>query len=275
MLNLIIFLSSVALVFAAWSGYRKDSDKKTSTKQHVIALLVISLLFLPLNIDGTVYTILGSGNAENNFNSVFSFYQDAKDGKANQLFGIGFQFAKKGCFTGLGLIYQSSHEKSETGIGISWQESKKATTIIGISLYQKGDTLSMGPGISCYQNAKDESFCFFGISLFQKGKISLTIGISGFQKSDSRSGTIGVNFYQTGKREANTLGFNGYQSSKHKTTTMGFNGFQSGDTTKVIGINSYSKASHFHNNSAGITLIANVAKNIRTFSAFSKNKAEK
>ncbi|KKT82204.1 MAG: hypothetical protein A3B99_03545 [Candidatus Yanofskybacteria bacterium RIFCSPHIGHO2_02_FULL_44_12b] len=204
MLNLFFFVLTAGVLILVLGVYYME--KRNLPAEAVLGRrnfwkkwALISLLFLPLNINGNVLTVFGSGVSDKDFYSAFSVYQRAN----NDVVSI---------FGGL------------------WQESGRDVEVLaGLVGYQKaGRNASLMLGISGYQKAGDIAFQMFGINAFQEGFNSLLGGgISGYQKSYGDIGYrnlgsavwLGLVGHQRGNLAGCTLGIVGFQNTNQRAST--------------------------------------------------------
>src|SRR3989338_2166594 len=78
--NAVIFLATVLFYFGVWWLFICPAFTAFTGVNHTLKYLgIISVLCLPFNINGNVYTVLGNGESEKNMYSVFSITeQDRK-----------------------------------------------------------------------------------------------------------------------------------------------------------------------------------------------------
>lgn len=175
MVNLIIFAITVASLFFGWILYRIDAYPfdKASWKKTGKVLAILMVLFMPLNINGNVWTILGNGESEKNMFSVASVYQKA-NGFAVSLFGV--------------LNYQEAGDM--------------ATTVAGITGYQKADHSILGFGIAGVQEGNSAALTLVGAVGYQKAPAIVTIfGVGFYQVAGENSRTFGAWTFESNQSE--------------------------------------------------------------------------
>src|SRR3989338_5773337 len=83
----------------------------------IFAFAIAALLTMPVNINGNVFTVLGSAKGKNVY-SLFSIGQKA-DENAVALFGSLYQNAGKEAITGIGIAgYQNAGKEAEQRNGV-------------------------------------------------------------------------------------------------------------------------------------------------------------
>ncbi len=220
--NLTIFFANVTLFFLIWF-FVITPEKFQSLAYYIKGLAIVALLCMPLNINGTVITVLGSAQAKNVI-SVFSVHQDAED-KAFALVGSGYQRAGKSATTLFGFSVYQMADKTNMLAGASFcQKSKSGATVwVGFSGHQEASEGSATTfiGFSGFQKASKDANMFAGVSLCQKAKQSvfLAIGFSVFQKGRTEAGILaGLVLYQeAGTMASSTLAIAVIQKNECKT----------------------------------------------------------
>lgn len=174
--NISLFVTSIIIYFLVTEIYEPTSfflffdvfDVSRGLKK----LGIIALLCLPINIDGNVFTVAGNAVAEKNIFSVFSFFQEAKNGSAVSILGIGnVQIVEKNALTFLGFpFYQRANRAFVAFGGAIFQVSKEMSTVnLGIAVYQRSEkTTGIDMGIAGYQNAGKKAESLFALTLYQK-----------------------------------------------------------------------------------------------------------
>lgn len=166
MVNLVIFLITVASLLFGWIIYRIYFFENTSGKKMGKVLAILIVLFVPFNLNGNVWTILGNGESEKNMFSVASFYQKA-NGHAISALGV--------------LNYQEAEDM--------------ATTIVGVTGYQKARVSLLGFGIAGHQEGNASALTVLGIAVHQKAPMVVSlVGVGLYQEAGENSRTFGVFF---------------------------------------------------------------------------------
>lgn len=179
------------------------------------ALGMFTLLCLPLNINGNVFTVLGNVHSTGvkNAYSVFSLYQNAEY-NAYSLFGALYQKADKGdAVTIVGLFpnqiagnnaavvigvtpFQRADKNAGTGLGVSLYQKagNNARVILGINGWQYGRSSYVDGGISVYQKSKEKSSLFLGLTVVQNSeKLSMNgPAMSVYQRAGNQSRAFAV-----------------------------------------------------------------------------------
>jgi hypothetical protein len=149
MVNIILFVISVSLYYVAYNLARRFLlyNPMTVTKNMKV-LAIITLLCIPLNVNGNIFTVLGNAHGRNVI-SILSFYQKAEQDIFSISGFLNYQDAGNDAVILVGFpTIQKSKDESILMAGISgYQRSNNlSTTILGFSIYQKaGDkTRSFG-----------------------------------------------------------------------------------------------------------------------------------
>ena len=177
MTNLLWLLVSVSVYsFIFWLV---SKSKDFSFQKRVTHTFVITLLCIPFNLNGDIYTVFGSAkNEEGGVYSIFSLYQESNLDTVSIL----------------GSIYQKADGNAFIMLGISgYQEAgDDAIVVIGISGYQKaGNNAVLGVGVAGYQKAENKAGVF--------------IGASGYQNAGNHTGAL-LGIYQTVEEKTKWFG---------------------------------------------------------------------
>ena len=207
MTNLVIFIITLFMAIPIHFRFRVVFQDPGSypIKKLFKEWALIAVLFLPLNINGNVFTVFGSGVSDKSFYSVFSVYQEA-EGDAVAVLGSLDQEAGRDAESFVGLVgYQKAGRNALLIIGISGYQKADNFTLnaFGVNVFQNGETNTVVLGFSGYQkshgdNRGEGNLVMIGLVGYQKGiNNGLGIGIGGFQNSSQRALTlIGLTFYQ-------------------------------------------------------------------------------
>jgi len=189
--NILLFLVSTIVYFTLWCIVTNKPQK--SIRQRLKELAIVALLCLPLNINGSVFTVLGNIESSKNVFSLFSVYQRAEN-DAHSLFGS--------------IVQEAGHD---------------ASVLVGLTGYQKaGNEASILVGVAGYQEAKNISGVLLGVSGVQEsGRAYHIVGLVGYQKATDLSGVLccfaGI---QHGNNSAGLLlGLVIYQASQKESAT--------------------------------------------------------
>ena len=202
--NLLLFIPSLIICFGISCAIFKAP---TTCLKMARRLLIIVLLVMPFNINGTVVTVFGSAENEGdiysvasliqmsggNAHSLASVVQNAKD-DAISLFFTADQDAGKNAVTLVGLaISQKAGNTAVLGAGISFLQQAKITILgVGLSLVQEAKEIAgLGFGVSGYQYSVGKANVLAGISIYSKGEDSthLGLGLAGHQEAGMRAVT--------------------------------------------------------------------------------------
>lgn len=181
MTNLVLFAATIALYFGVYYLYLgKKPEVNRGTNLSILAW--ITLLSLPVNINGHVFTVFGNAVGEKGVYSIASLYQRASDNDGNvlALLSSGYQRAST-TFTLAGVSgYQQAEEFAMVGIGASG--------------YQQADITLTFCGLSGHQRAEKHALIVFGVSGYQRAenKASTVVGLAFYQKVQSQSRAFAV-----------------------------------------------------------------------------------
>jgi hypothetical protein len=141
---------------------------------------VVTVLCIPFNINGHVFTVAGNAVGEKGVYSIFSFFQQSgghtitiaspftwqnAGGKAFQFAGITVQNAGNDAFQFAGITVQNVGNNALQLAGIAWQNAaKNAMQIIGIARQNSSKTSAQFTGIA-WQNAAKNTSQFIGVSV--------------------------------------------------------------------------------------------------------------
>lgn len=165
-LNILLFVVGSFfgwLVLATYIKNRQPSPSSLFTKKSLAALGISTIMFMPFNIGGDIWTIAGNARTNGSIYSVFSVYQDAKE-DAFSLVNIGYQSAGKNTLHFIGMAYQSAGKDTNQVIGLAHQNAgNSAAQIIGIA-YQNVNNIAVQITGIAYQNSGNDALQFVGIA---------------------------------------------------------------------------------------------------------------
>lgn len=157
--NLWICGVSVFVFFTLWLWL----GKSTSAWGHIKRVGLLTLLFAPINIDGNVFTLLGSATSAKSIYSVFSMHQRA-DEDAVALIGLmPRQKAGRDALVGFGLVgYQKASRMAGISVGlVGYQKAKDAIINAGFAVYQNAKlSAKTGAAVAFYQKVGDQEKAF-------------------------------------------------------------------------------------------------------------------
>lgn len=186
--NIALCLLSASAVWIFWGLYIAKIDP--FRKKSLAGLGILVLLFMPFNVGGNVYTILGSARSENNIFSIFSVYQDAKK-DVFAVVNVGYQNAGNTALQGLGLAYQSADNAVQVA-GIAYQNTgNNAVQVLGLAYQSASRDVGQIFGLA-YQSAGRDALQFFGLAYQNAGRdadqvVGITIQFAGKSATNSLS----------------------------------------------------------------------------------------
>src|SRR3989344_8892914 len=97
--NILIFLCTVMLYGGAFCVFAPLGRPK----KWAFSIALISLLSLPININGNVFTVIGNAKSEKSVYSVFSLYQHAGEDAVTIFSLAGYQKTGRNALTFVGV----------------------------------------------------------------------------------------------------------------------------------------------------------------------------
>ena len=237
MANLVLFVITTLTYWLAYWLYENwftlIENVSFFNKNNFKHLAITSLLCLPLNINGNVFTVLGNihSTGVKNVFSVFSVYQNAEENVSSIASVV--QISGNDSRSILGPFYQDAGGNADAFLSVSlYQKAGRgsALTIFGVSVLQestkKSAVIFIGGSMFQVSNQKDPQknafvAVLFGFAGLQTAKnVFVFAGISGTQKAINNAyHFVGFNLIQYAKAESNFgLGFSGYQYGLKKLT---------------------------------------------------------
>lgn len=175
--NIMIFAFTVIIYFTAWFVFTARffvniNLNLMSWSKYAKVLALVTLLALPLNIDGNVFTIAGNATAEKSVYSIFSLYQRAEYDAVTIIGLVGYQEAGQDAGTVFGLAgYQKAKRDAVIGIGFAgYQKAERdAATVVGLSGYQQAKhKAELVLAIALYQRVGEKTRAFGAFSALTK-----------------------------------------------------------------------------------------------------------
>lgn len=196
MTNLWLFLGTVVVYTAVVAVV--DYYAGLSIKSTLKAAGLLSVLCLPVNINGNVFTVIGNAESEKSVWSVCSLYQKAEE-NAVTVFGLaGYQQAEKDAVTFIGLAgYQLAREDTITVGGLAgYQQAGKIAGVgFGLAGYQQARISAMNfIGLAGYQQAGMDAWIFIGLVGYQHAgeEVMTSIGMAGYQQVPGKTRLFGA-----------------------------------------------------------------------------------
>lgn len=185
MFNILLLILSVVVYAWIWQGLalanrrfvrdlaaqmfstaiKRDPEKEFSYYPHLRGfgrrIFIMTLLCMPINIGGSIFTVLGNAQSEKNIYAILSLYQNAKEDAVS-------------------LVNLGGYQKAG---GV-------AMTLLGASSYQEGQQTLLFAGFAGYQKAKSLAITMFGVALCQTSERSaiMGFGVAGYQYGTKISG---------------------------------------------------------------------------------------
>jgi hypothetical protein len=217
MINFCLFLLSFIFAYLVVRFLFAKFAKKKNKRRWLKIALISLLLTVPFNINGNIFTILGSAvNEEGNIYSLFSFYQEGKtvvsiftlagyqraEKKAWVIVGLGGYQKATEAMVGVGLAgYQRAEGGAVVGIGLAgYQGATQAVVVIGLAGYQRAEeAATIGVGLAACQGAGKDAIVEVGLAACQGAgeKAKVELGLAGYQRAEELVYCIGFVGYQS------------------------------------------------------------------------------
>lgn len=224
--NVVLFVVTVCTYLLAWQVFRVYVESKPINlfRNALKTLAIVSVLSLPINIGGNIYTVAGNATGENVY-SLLSFYQKAER-DAFSVVSLGYQNAGR---SAISIVSLGTYKKALTTV-----------TVVGVDLYEKaGDMALMAFGAVAYQNAGSDAVNIIAVSLYQKseGDAINCLGLAVYQKAQNDAGVlIGLAGVQNAGRNTDMIiGASVYQRAHggHAAAHVGIALYQVVETEKI------------------------------------------